>query len=266
MLFFLGLVFLLPFLALGKDLALDFWGFSWFLLPLILALAAGMDCYFALNYRVYILLEKEDWPALAQELEDKVFRRGRYSSRLVRLLANTYLVLSDPRAVNALERKLATAKSGLVNRHALIFGAARLLDQDYAGAAEFFSAQLAGRAQPGGGGASSAAEWIRWYYGFSLLLAHRFEEAADTFITLAGKSEDGLLAGLSAYFLSSSLSGFLPPRAGELGVAAAAGKDRVRRRLRDRAAWDKECKRLEMEVYAAVLVSYMTKTGDYLYG
>ncbi|MDL2230060.1 hypothetical protein LJC14_07420, partial [Treponema sp. OttesenSCG-928-L16] len=80
-----------------------------------------------MNRRLFYLLEREDWPALVQYLEGKVMRGGNYSPRLVKLLANTYLVLSDPRSVMALERKLAAAKPALLDRNALVFGAARIL-------------------------------------------------------------------------------------------------------------------------------------------
>jgi hypothetical protein len=271
MLCFIAAVFLAPLAALGTDLAGGFIRGIWFLFPLTLAVLGAVDLFFAANYRIYTLLEKEDWPALVQVLEEKVLRKGRRSGRLVKLLAAAYLVLSDPRSVTALEQKLAVSGKRLLRRDALLFGAARILAGDPGGAAAFF-ASLSGNVSGESGSKKSSekssgggSEWIRWYGGFSLLLARRFEEASGAFILLAREGRDGVLAALSSYFLAESLPGFLPRRAGELRDAAAAGKDRVRRILRTRADWDREVRRVETEVHAAVLASYLNRAADYLY-
>jgi hypothetical protein len=262
MIFFLVVVFIFPFIALGKDLALEFWRSIWFMGPLILAVLLVMDVYFFRNRRILILLEKEDWPALVQELEDQVYHKGRYNSRLVRLLANTYLVLSDARAVTELEKKLALVKGGLVEENALIFGTARILSKDNAGAAEFFSARLPGGVHYTN---SYSNEWIRWYFAFSLLLSRDFEAAANAFTVFAREGKDGILTGLSSYFLEDNLARFLPRRSAELRKEAETGKKRVKQRIRYRIDWNKEYKRNETEVYAAVLASYVGKAGDYIY-
>lgn len=262
-LFFLTMVFSVPFFVLGKDFGLDFWRSSWFLAPILAAVVVGMDVYFAVNFRVFVLLEKEDWPALVQELEEKVLHRGKYSSRLVRLLINAYLVLSEAPAVNALEKKLAMAKPALIDANALIFGAARILAKDNAGAAEFFS--LRGGSSGGGLRKTGKEEWMRWYYAFALLLDNRAALSADRFMPLAAGSVNGIITGLSAYFLSEVLVKFLPNRKEELLRSAAGARDRVKRTLKTKIAWNREFKRVETEVYVMVLNSYIGKAADYIY-
>jgi hypothetical protein len=257
MLLFLGAVFVIPFAFLGKDMGLDFWRSDWFLAPILVVILAAIDIYFISNGRVFALLEKEDWPALVQELEERVIRRGNYSPRLVKLLANSYLVLSDAQAVNALEKKLAISKPGLINSNALIFGAARVLSKDNAGASDFFAGRLEGQ------GANSA--WVRWYYAFALLLDRKFAPSADQFTALAGASRDGLITGLSAYFIADTLVKFLPERREELSVSAAEAKGRVRQTLKTRNDWNREIKRMETEVYAVILAAYIGKAADYIY-
>ncbi|GHV86552.1 hypothetical protein AGMMS50230_21600 [Spirochaetia bacterium] len=259
--FFVLLVFVLPLAILGKDMAGYFWQNSWLLLFLVLGVLFLLDLYFAVNYRIYVLLEREDWPALVHVLEDRVLRRGRYTARLVKLLATSYLVMSDAKAVTELEKKLTRVKKGLLNDNVLVFGAARLLCGDNQGAAEFFSARLSGPLS----GAGSRAEWVRWYLGFSLFLSRQFEAAADTFMLLCREGREGVLTALSAYFLNESIAAFLPRRTAELRQAAGAGKERVRQSFGKRAVWDREIKRIETEVHAAVLVSYLGKAADYIY-
>jgi hypothetical protein len=263
---FLAIVFVVPFFVLGTDLAVGFWQSSWFLAPVLLALLIGIDLYFALNYRVFLLLEKEDWPALVQELERRVLRDKNYSPRLVKLLANSYLVLSDAVAVNALEKKLSITKPALVNANALIFGAARILARDNKGAVLFFGDRLPGTGTRSSGISGADREWISWYYGFALLLDRQFAGAADRFAVFAETSQDGVLAGLSAYFMDDTLRKFLPGKAPALAEKARQGKERVRNSLKRRADWNRETKRLETEVHAAVLAHYIGKAADYVYG
>jgi hypothetical protein len=263
---FLVIVFIVPFLILGKDLAAGFWQSSWFLAPVLLALLIGVDLYFALNYQVFLLLEKEDWPALVQELERRVLRDKNYSPRLVRLLANSYLVLSDAVSVNTLEKKLSAAKPALINANALIFGAARILAKDNKGAVLFFADRLPGTGARSSGISGPDREWISWYYGFALLLDRQFGNAADRFSGFAEMSQDGILTGLSVYFLDDTLRKFLPEKAAVLAEKARQGKGRVRNFLKRRADWNREAKRLETEVHAAVLSLYIGKAADYVYG
>jgi hypothetical protein len=264
LLFFLALVFSLPMAVLGKTIALEFIKNCWYLVPLVLALLVVIDCYFAINSRIYMLLEKEDWPALIQELEQRVFSKSRYNSRLVKLLAASYLVISDARAVTELERKLAIAKKRLVNENALVFGAARILCKDSEGAVEFFAARIPETGSKANALGRNRNEWIRWYFGFSLLLARRFEESADCFIIIAREGCNPVLTGLSAYFLEETLALFLPRRK-ELREEAVLGKARVLEKLKNRKAWEKELESIKSEVYAVVLTSYIGKAADYLF-
>ena len=260
---FMAFVFLIPFAVLGTELAMAFLRSSWILAPVLIVFLGALDLYFAHNYRVLVLLEKEDWPALVQELEHRVIHKERYNARKVKLLANAYLLLSDTAAVNVLEKKLTAAKPVLVNANVLVFGAARLLAGNNRGAVEFLGARQPGGPQAGGTPAAER-EWLSWYYGFALLLNREFEPAADRFILLAEKARSGLIAGLSLYFLGDTLRKFLPAR--NLGMAAEAARERVKSVVKSRADWDREVKRLGTELHAAVLANYLGKAADYIYG
>jgi hypothetical protein len=255
---FLVSVFIFPLLALGYNVALDFWRGAWPIALILGLLLLALDGFFFINHRLFYLLEREDWPALTQYLEDRIFRGGHYSSRLVPLLANTYLVLSDSPAVISLENKVGIAKPALVDDHALIFGVARILMRDYAGAAGFF-AEHEGKVK------GRSRDWLRWYYGFALLLDKRFSPAADRMAELAQTSAEGLLAGLSAFFLADILRAALPSRSLELMAAALDGRKRVREGLPNPAAWNREAEKQQNEIHVAILSRYIKEAGDWLY-
>jgi hypothetical protein len=255
---FLLFVFILPIFFLGSDFVHVFWRSVWPLAVMLVLILLGMDVFYLRNRRLFYLLGREDWPALVLYLEDRVIKQGRYSSLPVRLLANTYLVLSDYRAVMNLENRVAIAKPGLVDAGALIFGTARILGKDYEGAVRFF-AEKAGKAKRG------TAAWVRWYAGFAQFLDRRFSQAADRFAAISREEEDVVPIGLSSYFLAISLTRALPNRSLELTAAALDGRKRVRAALPVQGAWNKEIGKIRSEVYVAVLSKYLDETSEWLY-
>ena len=255
---FLAILVSLPFLIMSAPFTGPFWQSNWpFVIFLALILLVCNVFYFT-NRRLFLLLEKEDWPALVRYLEDKVIQRGRYSPRLVRLLANSYLVLSDSAAVMNLENKTAVAKPALVDANALLFGTARILGKDISGAVRFFAVRKDTTK-------GELKEWMCWYHGFALLLDRQFEKAADDFSLLAQVSQDGIIVGLSSYFLNSTITGALPEKEAEFRDLSVHGRERVLKALPQLKDWDRESSRLSAEIYGAVLSKYMNEAGYWLY-
>ena len=254
---FLAIVCFLPFFVLGPGFTLIFWRSGWPLISILVLALVFLNIFFLSRRRLYRLLEREDWPALADYLESVVIRRGRYAPHLVRLLANTYLVMSDSASVINLEAKVA-AKPALLEANALVFGAARILGGDISGAAKFFAARLEkarGRDR----------EWIRWYGGFSRLLNRQFEAAAEEFSALALSSSDALVAGLSSYFLDGTLRKNTD-RGEECHRIAGEGADRVRKIIKNTGEWEKEAAKIMTEVHAALIRRYIGEAGIWLFG
>jgi hypothetical protein len=258
--FFLVIIGLLPFIILGQGFAGGFWRSAWPLGAVLLLALIALDIFYFANRKLFRLLEREDWPALADYLESRVIRKGRYSPRLVRLLANTYVVMSDPVSVMNLENKLSLAKPRLVERNALIFGAAHILGGDPAGAVKFFSARIEKGLVKG-----QDALWVRWYYGFSLLQSRQFDKAAAEFRVLAFESADARVAGLSAYFLSANImKNSSDPLDNK--QASEEGRRRVRETVKNLREWEAETAKIETEVHAAILRNYLGEAGAWLFG
>jgi hypothetical protein len=237
----------------------DFWSITWPAVVLLVVIFIGIDGFYCINRRLFQLLEKEDWPALVRYLEERIFKEGRYTPRLVRLLANTYLILSDSASVMGLENKTAIAKPALVDANALIFGTARILAKDIGGAVTFFFKRL-------NSVKTESADWVRWYYGFSLLLDRQFSAAGDQFKTLAAESKNGVITGLSAFFLAENLNKAVPQRSLEFIAAAMEGRNRLKKTFPAAASWNREVKKILNEVYTVVLSKHINETGIWLFG
>ena len=205
-----------------------------------------------------MLLEKEDWPALVRYLEDKVIQKGKYSSRMVRLLANSYLVLSDSAAVMNLENKVALAKPSLIDTNALIFGTARILGGDISGAIRFFE----GRKDTV---KAESKDWVHWYHGFAQLLDSQFEEAGESFSLLARFSKDGIIAALSSYFLFETIAPALHEKEAEYIKISFENRDRVCNTLPKKENWRREVSKLSTEIHAAAISKYLEEAGNWLY-
>ena len=258
LLLFIAVLVFLPLIILGPSISGSFWRMNWPLILVLVLLYVFFNIFYFTNRRLFLLLEKEDWPALVHFLEDRVIQKGRYSPRLVRLLANSYLVLSDAAAVMSLENKAAVAKPSLLNTNALVFGTARILGKDISGAVRFFDSRK-DKVSAG------LREWVKWYYGFALLLDRQFEKSGEEFSQLARDSKDGVIVALSSYFLSETIARVLPGKEPEFREISSAGRERVLKALPTLANWNKEISRLSTEIHAAALTRYFEETGAWLY-
>jgi hypothetical protein len=216
-----------------------------------------MGTFFLFNYRLLSLLEREDWPALAYYLEQKVFVKNRYSARNVRLLASSYLVISDFHSVLKLESKAMFAKPSVVDKSILLFGAARVISGQHVDAAAFFNSHMEKARR-------KDKQWVRWFYGFSHLLAGAFNTTEPEFTALALSSNDALITGLSSYFLFSSIAKYSlnPVKCREM---AENGRKRVVKTLKNKASWDKEAEKLGTEIYIAIIRKYIDEAGKWLF-
>jgi len=248
---------LLPMLMSGPLSAVNFKFITLPLLIFMFLLLACMGIYFLLNYRLLSLLEREDWPALAYYLEQKIIVKGRYDTGKVRLLASSYMVISDYNAVQKLEAKALLAKPSTVDKNVLVFGAAKVLSGNHKEAAVFFKTRL---------GKCSAKDkpWVRWYIGFSYLLSGAFSQAEPEFSSLAVTSDDAVITGLSAYFLNNSIAK-QSQRPDDCRATAEKGRSRVLKALKNAASWKKEADRTGTEIHIAIIKKYIDEAEKWLY-
>jgi tetratricopeptide (TPR) repeat protein len=236
-----------PILALGQNMVADFWRTSWPLGVVMLGLPLAMNVVFLANRRFFALLERGDWPALADYLEKKVFQDGRYTSRYVRILAQSWLAMGNFDGVVQLAQKTAAVKPRLVEANALIFGAAYILGGYNASAVDFYRERLEKGCPPKDTG------WVRWYYGLSLTLTGRFEEAGPIFEELAAGMQDILVAGLSSFFLSKVMH------------EAEEGRNRVRNAVMNIDEWNNKTAKLKEKVHGAIIRKYLDDAGLWIF-
>jgi hypothetical protein len=220
-------------------------------------LLAGIGMYFIINYRLLSLLEREDWPALAYYLEQKIIVKNHYNVRNVRLLASSYLVISDYSSIQKLENKALLVKPSVIDKNVLIFGAARVLSGNHKDAVAFFRTRLDKCPE-------KDRQWMRWFLGFSYLLSGAFTQAEPELSSLAVSCDDAVITGLSAYFLDNSLAkNSLKPD--ECRAAAENGRSRIVKVIKNAAKWKKEVDKTGAEIHTAIIRKYIDEAGNWLF-
>lgn len=247
----------LPQMLAGPEFAANFRLLTLPLLLFMIALLAVVGIFFIVNYRLLSLLEREDWPALAYYLEQQIYVKGRYSGRKVRLLASSYLVISDYMSVLKLESKTMLARPSLVEKNVLLFGTARVLSGKYQEAAAFFRSNI-DKCR------TSDRQWIQWYYGFSLLLSGNFNLAQPEYKNLAANSDDALVTGLSSYFLENSIARKVLNHE-ECAAAAKNGRERIKKALHSHDHWKKEVDKRATDIYIAIIRKYINEAGLWVF-
>jgi len=254
----------MPMLMAGPDFLINFRQITLPLLFFMALLLCGLSIFFFYNYRLLSLLEREDWPALAYYLEQKIYVKRRYNTRNVRLLASSYLVITDYTSVLKLENKAMTVKPSVVEKNILVFGAARVLSGNRPDAAAFFKTHLEKSKGKKSKIKESDKQWMRWYYGFIQLLAGTFKTAEPEFKSLASSSKDAIITGLSSYFLSNTIIKNCENHV-ECLAAAQSGKERVIKTFKNKEGWQKEINKSGGEIHIAVIRKYIDEAGAWLF-
>jgi hypothetical protein len=175
-------------------------------------------------------------------------------------LASSYLVISDFQSVLKLESKAQLAKPSVIDKNVLIFGAARILCGKHEEAAVFFKIHL-----DKGNLKNTDKQWVRWFYGFSQLLAGRFNVVKPEFLSLAVSSSDAFITGLSAYFLHTAISKH-SENADECLSVAQSGKERVVSAIKSAESWKREVDRLSSDIHIAIIRKYIDEASLWLFG
>lgn len=259
--FAFAFIFFMPFAFLGGAYSMTFWSKNWPLFLFFIAVLAGFNAFFISNWKMFRLLESEDWTALASLLEDRVFKKKRYDRRTIRLLVNTCLLKGDMAAIERAEAILRQHKPSALRRDAVLFGAARLLKNDAEASVAFLSEFSDGK------GVENQA-WIVFYYGFSLVLSKRAADASPR-LESSLSAKDPVLALLSAYVLGTLCASASKPaekkRLIELAERTRADiADRYKGASQGRSRWSREMERAKSEIHIVILSKILDEASDWL--
>jgi hypothetical protein len=251
-------IFFLPLFVLGNEYSALFWSKNWPLAGVFALILAAVNCFFIMNWKLFGLLEKEDWPALNAYLSGKVFGKKRYPNQYIRLLMNTCLLLSDVEGMEKLEAELRARRPAALRKNAVLFGVGYILRNESERSFAFFDEFLDGKGVEKGG-------WIRFDYAFSFVLARKRAEALPHLIACAEGSKDAVLRLLSTYLLESLKDAAKYEDSGKINSLIDEGKAALKEKF-SRARWEREVGSAKTEVQAVILSKLIDDATKWLYG
>ncbi|MDC7231736.1 MAG: hypothetical protein PQJ58_00770 [Spirochaetales bacterium] len=189
---------LMPLFVLGGDYTRIFWEENWFLALIFLVFISVLDAYFIINWKMFSLLEKEDWPGLTAWLENEVYEKGRITSRNIKMMVNTSLTVSNLDKISRLEKEVSEKKPALLGSNGLQLGIPYLLNQKKEEGREFYQRCI-------NTASKKNLPWLRWCHSFLLLSAQDMDEAVPHLKDLSRTTGDPVLRLLSLYLLSSAV-------------------------------------------------------------
>ena len=244
-------IYLMPLFMLGWEYTRAFWSSNWGLPLIFLAIIGALNGYFVFNWRLFQLLEREDWGALAGHLEHRIYHRKIILAQQVRILVNAYLVRSDLSAVGKLEAFVREHRAKMLPRVALVLGIPHLLRNDGEAMERYF-----------GEFAESTVRdryWLRWCLAFSHVLVRKQQRAVEILEGLANRVREPVLLLLCAYLLDSSRPGEDQP-----GSAVTGAKNALKKRYSS-SSLAEEVERSKNHVQVVILSRLIEDASDWLF-
>jgi len=188
------IIFLMPFFALGREFSLMFWSRSWYLAVVFLVILAALNIFFIKNWKLFTLLDREEWPKLKEYLETEIFERGRIRNQYVRLYIQSSLICGKVLDIRKLESKVREKKERLIAKNVLAFGLPYMVEQDADAIEKYYGAYL----DTGG----RDHYWILWCHAFAAMLSVKNTRAQEELTSIFSSSKENLPKLLALYLLS----------------------------------------------------------------
>lgn len=190
-------LFFMPLPILGWDYALGFWAQNWAIAALFLAVLAALDGYFVWNWKLFHLLEREDWPGLRRLLEAELARKGSLGIQKTKIFLNACLIGQEPSRINQLREAYEAKRVSFLPRVALSLGLPLVLEGKAEAIEAFFGPLLTNRKT------GSDGPWVRWCVAFGRLLRQDTDGAKPLLEAGLGDKRQPLLELLSLYLLDN---------------------------------------------------------------
>ena len=246
-----SLIFFMPLFLLDWEYSRIFWQTNWYLPVIFIAIIGILNVYFIRNWRLFTLLEKEDWKGLISYLEGRVYGKNNITSQNVRLLLHAYVVLSDITSMERLEKTVREKNLKVFREQALLFGIPHLLKRVPAEMEEYFRTCL--------GQDCADQQWLSWNRSFALMLLKRETEAKEILLSLSEGQKDPILLLLASYLLDSFSS-----RDNQAAEVVKRNRALLRRRYTHQT-WEKAVEKAKGNLEVVILIRLVDDAAKWLF-
>lgn len=192
-------IFFIPLAILGTNFTKNFWNSNWILFLIFLFFIVLINTLFIKNRRLLLLLEAEDWPALTMFLEHKIYVKKHISKRSVKMLCDSYMVLSDFAGVQRLSVFVSKEKPSVFIKCLLSFSAVLVVQKKPSEAAMLIESYADAKSV-------QKSQWIQWYYAFAVYATHDYEKAQKLFCGVLQNTSNTIIAALCVFLLEDRIS------------------------------------------------------------
>ena len=113
-------------------------GNIWIIFLVFVLIVGTLNFYFIRNWKLFSLLEAEDWPALLAWLENCIYVREKLNRVYANLLINTALSVSNLDVIKKLEVEIRQKRPILLRTMGVGLGIPILLEQDWKTIAKYY--------------------------------------------------------------------------------------------------------------------------------
>ncbi len=247
------IVTLMPIIMLGGDYSQEFFKDSWYLFLVFIIAIGSIDTYFILNWKMFALLENENWNDLISYLEIRIYKKKNMFLPLIKILANTYLIKSDMSGILKLEKFLRKEKPGLLKKMVIPLSVPCFIDSSPEKIENFFAEFVDQKGV-------AKAVWVKFLYSFALLLNNKRDEASFSFLSLCNTKTSPILKLLVIY----SLNPFSELESDRKYTCIELGKKELRTKFK-REKMELEFESINDNVLVLVLNKFSKEAIDWLY-
>lgn len=247
-------ILLLPVFLVGFDYALAFWQGNWALVLVFLLVLAGVNVYFIRNWKLFSLLEQENWSALKQYLAREILERGRMGRQKVQLLMHSAVLTGDMGMVERLETRLREVKPALAARFAADFSLPHLLSAKPDRILAFVETYLPEVSK-------DTAEWLKFSRGFALTLSNKPAAAKQALFDCVQTTRNDVVVAIASYLIQR-----LPLESSDEEIAVVREADRRIRQQYDRGQWRKLVEQESRHIHILAFRSLLNDAESNLYG
>lgn len=251
-----AVIFSMPFFMLGGDYVKVFWTQNWYLALFFFLVLAVLNVYFLCKWKLFSLLESENWEETRRYLERRVYEKNSSSRQALRILINTCIVLADIEGLARLSRHIAEKKPRLFAVFALDLGIPHIVRGDPAAMRAYFEEALRNPKL-------RKRDWLRWNLAFARMAGDEYadrEKAREELSLLAANSPDPLLRLLSVYLLDKSAE----KRDADVQLIARVCSS-LKGKYTRREAWEKTAGRSKNSLIGLVLAKLLAEAEKWLF-
>lgn len=189
---------LMPVFLLGGDGLPLFWQNTWYFFLVFVIVLLVFDVFFLMNWKLYQLLEKENWEELYHYLRNLILVKKKLSRRNTRLYVNCCVLASKGEKIADIADILKQEKPQLHQQLSVNFAIPLLLEKDYQKAEQYYL-DWKDKTLP------QLRAWHLWAAGLCQMMSRKVDEAWNNFYQASQDEKASPLVALISIFLAEIL-------------------------------------------------------------